>query len=59
MEEDVRIKGDVIHERTTELIRKKKEIESTLYPYERKRLDMENDLEVLKNKKQSLNKDDK
>jgi len=48
MEEDLKIRSDAIHDKTTELIRKKKELENNLYPHERKRLDYENDLEVLK-----------
>jgi len=48
MEEDYKIRSDAIHDKTTELIRKKKELENTLYPHERKRLDHENELETLK-----------
>jgi hypothetical protein len=48
LEEDFKIRSDAVHDKTTELIRKKKELENTLYPHERKRLDLENELEMLK-----------
>lgn len=59
LEEDFKIRSDAVHDKTTELIRKKKELENTLYPHERKRLDLENELEMLKSQRNALNKDDK
>jgi hypothetical protein len=55
-EEDFKIRSDAIHDKTTELIRKKKELENTLYPHERKRLDLENELEMMKSQCAALSK---
>ena len=48
MEDDLKVRSDAIHDKTAELIRKKKELENNLYPYERQRLDHENELEILR-----------
>ena len=57
MEEDLSIQTQAIQEKTSELYRKKKELENNIYPYERTKLDLENEIDWMQQRLKQMHRD--